>query len=126
MRQRTAARETIKYKWSTFRTNTVVLVDAKGHATYVESTMEDNATDPDQAKWKLSTYEFDIDDTDIDDTAETVAKENVQLNESVEKYKGHNSTEKTCAGCKTQPRKRVLINGTSSAEEPASKVSVKE
>ena len=43
-----------------FRTNTVVLVDATGHATYVERTLEDDATDPDEAEWRLSTHEFDI------------------------------------------------------------------
>ena len=36
-----------------FRTNTVVLVD-------VERTLEDDATDPDEAEWRLSTHEFDI------------------------------------------------------------------
>ena len=46
-----------------FRTNTVVLVDAKGHATYVERTLEDEATDPDEAEWRLSTHEFDIHET---------------------------------------------------------------
>ena len=45
-----------------FRTNTVVLVDATGHATYVERTLEDDATDPDEAEWRLSTHEFDIQD----------------------------------------------------------------
>lgn len=99
-------------------------MDAKGHATYVESTMEDNATDPDQAKWGLGTYEFDIQDTDVC-TAETAAKENVQLNGSVEKCKDHDSTEGKC-GHKKQPKKRSLIKGTSSPEEPASKVSAKE
>ena len=43
-----------------FRTNTVVLVDATGHATYVERTLEDDATDPDEAEWRLSTHEFEI------------------------------------------------------------------
>jgi len=43
-----------------FRTNTVVLVDATGHATYVERTLQDDATDPDEAEWRLSTHEFDI------------------------------------------------------------------
>lgn len=42
------------------RTNTVLLVDAHGHATYVERTMDQNASDPDEAEWKVSTYEFDI------------------------------------------------------------------
>lgn len=99
-------------------------MDAKGHATYVESTMEDNATDPDQAKWGLSTYEFDIQDTDVC-TAETAAKENVQLNGSAEKCTDHNSTERKY-GHKKQPKKRSLINGKISPEEPASKVSAKE
>lgn len=43
-----------------FRTNTVVLVDATGHATYVERTLEDDATDPDEAEWRISTHEFEI------------------------------------------------------------------
>lgn len=42
------------------RTNTVVLVDATGHATYVERTLEDDATDPDEAEWRISTHEFEI------------------------------------------------------------------
>ena len=42
------------------RTNTVVLVDGSGHATYVERTMEDGATDPDQAEWRLNAHEFDV------------------------------------------------------------------
>ena len=46
--------------YCTFRTNTVVLVDATGHATYVERTLEDDATDPDEAEWRISTHEFDI------------------------------------------------------------------
>jgi len=37
-----------------------VLVDGSGHATYVERTMEEGATDPDEAQWRLNTYEFDI------------------------------------------------------------------
>ena len=41
----------------------MVLVDATGHATYVERTLEDDAGDPDEAEWRLSTYEFDIRDT---------------------------------------------------------------
>ena len=48
----------------TFRTNTVLLVDAKGHVTYVERTMEDDATDPDEAEWRINTWEFDVQDTD--------------------------------------------------------------
>ena len=48
----------------TFRTNTVLLVDAKGHATYVERTMEDDATDPDEAEWRINKWEFDMQDTD--------------------------------------------------------------
>ena len=43
----------------------MVLVDAKGHATYVERTMNDDATDPHDARnWELSTYEFDIQNTE--------------------------------------------------------------
>ena len=38
----------------------MVLVDGSGHATYVERTMEEGATDPDEAQWRLNTYEFDI------------------------------------------------------------------
>lgn len=46
----------------TFRTNTVLLVDAKGHVTYVERTMEDDATDPDEAEWRINNWEFDMQD----------------------------------------------------------------
>ena len=42
------------------RTNTVVLVDGSGHATYVERTMEEDATDPDEAQWRVNTYEFEV------------------------------------------------------------------
>ncbi|KAJ7375237.1 regulation of mRNA cap binding [Desmophyllum pertusum] len=42
------------------RTNTVVLVDANGHATYVERTMDEDGTDPDEAEWRLNTFEFDL------------------------------------------------------------------
>ena len=41
----------------------MVLVDATGHATYVERTLEDDASDPDEAEWRLNTHEFDIRDT---------------------------------------------------------------
>ena len=40
----------------------MVLVDATGHATYVERTLEDDATDPDEAEWRLSSHKFDIQD----------------------------------------------------------------
>ena len=39
-------------------------MDAKGHVTYVERTMEDDATDPDEAEWRINTWEFDMQDTD--------------------------------------------------------------
>ncbi|XP_068693576.1 transport and Golgi organization protein 2 homolog [Montipora foliosa] len=45
------------------RTNTVVLVDAQGHVTYVEYAMASGATDPDKAEWEESIHEFDIQDT---------------------------------------------------------------
>lgn len=54
----------IKEKRYGTRTNTVLLVDAKGHATYVERTMEDDATDPDEAEWIINEWEFDMQDTD--------------------------------------------------------------
>ena len=38
----------------------MVLVDGSGHATYVERTMEEDATDPDEAQWRVNTYEFDV------------------------------------------------------------------
>ena len=38
----------------------MVLVDGSGRATYVERTMEEGVTDPDEAQWRLNTYEFDI------------------------------------------------------------------
>lgn len=66
----------------------MVLVDAKGHATYVECTMEDDATDPDVAEWGLSIYEFDIQDTES-------ARDNLQ-NGSVAKRGKDDSTESTC------------------------------
>ena len=44
----------------------MILVDAVGHVTYVERTMQDDATDPDEADWLLNTLEFDITNTDRD------------------------------------------------------------
>lgn len=38
-------------------------MDSKGHVTYVERTMED-ATDPDEAEWRINKWEFDMQDTD--------------------------------------------------------------
>ena len=38
----------------------MVLVDGSGHATYVERTMEEDATDPDEAQWRVNTYEFEV------------------------------------------------------------------
>lgn len=43
-----------------FRSNRVVLVDASGHVTYVERTMHDGSTDPDEAEWRLNSHEFDV------------------------------------------------------------------
>lgn len=42
------------------RTNTVMLVDATGHATYVERTMDEHASDPDEAEWTVNSYEFEM------------------------------------------------------------------
>ncbi|XP_020607788.1 uncharacterized protein LOC110046434 [Orbicella faveolata] len=102
------------------RTNTVVLVDGSGHATYVERTMEEGATDPDEAQWRLNTHEFDI----IQET---------------EDCSGHNSPEnlvnngnKNGESKQTQEQpakkhlKRKLKNGTTSPVEPAKKAFVKE
>lgn len=99
------------------RTNTVILVDASGHATYVECTMEDEATDPDKAEWELSTYEFDIQDTDHLTQAGT---EKLQLNGSANNS-NDKFVERTCEHEK-RAKKRSLINSTSPQEEPAKKV----
>ncbi|XP_031551611.1 transport and Golgi organization 2 homolog [Actinia tenebrosa] len=43
------------------RTNTIILVDAKGHVTYTERTLSNGATDPDDdADWVVNCHEFDI------------------------------------------------------------------
>ena len=104
----------------------MVLVDSSGHATYVERTMEGDATDPDEAEWGLSTYEFDIQDTgDCAGHVTESAKENLQ-NGSVEKStKGADCSERTCEH-KHHTTKRPLTNGTYSALEPAEKVAAQE
>lgn len=37
-----------------------MLVDANGHATYVERTMDEIASDPDEAEWTVNSYEFEM------------------------------------------------------------------
>ena len=115
------------------RTNTVVLVDANGHATYVERTMEEDATDPDEAEWRLNTFEFDvIQETDdcedhvtndhvTNDTAAS-AKKNLTNGTTVNERDRDESTPERA----NHPKKRRLTNGTSSPVEPAKKVIVKE
>ncbi|XP_068681144.1 transport and Golgi organization protein 2 homolog [Montipora foliosa] len=104
------------------RTNTVVLVDAQGHATYVERTMEDGATDPDEAEWRTSSYEFDIQDT-YDGLHN--AKETHQLKQPLVKSSKDEFTERLCKQHKKQGQKR-FIDRKSSHLEPATKVFAKE
>lgn len=105
------------------RTNTVVLVDASGHVTYVERTMEDNATDPDIAEWRLTTHEFDIQDNTDDTIAHVTmpAKENLQ-NGSTEQR----TTKDEQLHIQKHAKKRPLTNGTRSHVEPAEKITVKQ
>ncbi|KAJ7319150.1 Transport and Golgi organization protein 2 [Desmophyllum pertusum] len=69
----------VNYKEKTFgtRTNTVVLVDANGHATYVERTMDEDGTDPDEAEWGLNTFEFDLIQQETGDCEDHVTNDHV-------------------------------------------------
>ena len=101
----------------------MVLVDASGHATYVERTLEDNATDPDKAEWRLTTHEFDIQDCTDDATVHVTvsAKENLK-NGSMEKR----TTEGEQLHVQKHAKKQPLTNGTRSLEEQAEKITVKQ
>ena len=109
----------------------MVLVDAVGHVTYVERSMEDGATDPDKAEWRLATHEFDIqennDCTGTELLLDTTAKENIR------KKLVENITNSKAAARDNQEhfrkaaKKRPLTNGCSkSAMEPADKVTMQE
>jgi len=102
------------------RTNTVVLVDGSGHATYVERTMEDCATDPDEAQWRLSRYEFDIiqetGDCSSHKSPENLVKKGNKIGES---ERAHGPSTK-------KHLKRKLKNGTTPPVEPAKKAFVQE
>lgn len=110
------------------RTNTVVLVDGSGHATYVERTMEDDATDPDEAKWKLNMYEFDItQETDDCSDHKSPTAENLTNGTTENKENKGDAAERTHdQPDKNHLKKRKLTNGTTLPVEPAKKVIVKE
>lgn len=90
------------------RTNTVLLVDAHGHATYVERTMDQNASDPDEAEWKVSTYEFDIIEQTGDCADNKSLKENLSNGTRI-----HTSKPK---------KKKRSMNGNSLLVQPVRKV----
>lgn len=98
----------------------MVLVDGSGHATYVERTMEDGATDPDEAKWRLKTYEFDI-IQETGDCSNHKSPENLVNNGNKV-----GASEKTHEQPAEKHLKRQITNGTTSSVEPAKKAFVKE
>lgn len=102
------------------RTNTVVLVDGSGHATYVERTMEEDATDPDEAKWRVNTYEFDI----IQETGDCSGHKSPE--DLVNNGNKNGEGERTHEHPAKKHLKRQLKNGTTSAVEPAKKAFVNE
>lgn len=106
----------------------MVLVDGSGHASYVERTMEDDATDPDEAEWKLNTYEFDItQETDDCSDHKSPAAENLTNGTTENKKNKDDSAERTHEQPdKNHSKKRKLTNGTTLPVEPATKVIVKE
>lgn len=117
----------------------MVLVDGSGHVTYVERTMEDDATDPDEAEWRLSKYEFDItqetDNTQVSDNTQEAddcsdhksPAEKLTNGTTVNKDSKGGATERTQeqSQIKNHVKKRKLTNGTTSPVEPAKKVDVK-
>ena len=97
----------------------MVLVDGSGHATYVERTMEEGATDPDEAQWRMNTYEFDV-------TQETGDCSGHKSSENLENGNKNGESERTHKQPAKKHLKRQLINGTTSPVEPAKKAFVKE
>lgn len=98
----------------------MVLVDGSGHATYVERTMEDCATDPDEAQWRLSRYEFDIiqetGDCSSHKSPENLVKNGNKIGES---ERAHGPSTK-------KHLKRKLKSGTTPPVEPDKKAFVQE
>ena len=98
----------------------MVLVDGSGHATYVERTMEENATDPDEAQWRVNTYEFDI----IQETCDCSGHKSPE--ELANNASKNGESERTHEQSAKKHLKRELKNGTTSAVEPAKKAFVNE
>ena len=98
----------------------MVLVDGSGHATYVERTMEDCGTDPDEAQWRLNTYEFDI----IQETGDCSAHKSPE--NLVNNGNKNSESERTHGQPAKKHLKRRLKNGTTSPVEPATKAFVQE
>ena len=98
----------------------MVLVDGSGHATYVERTMEECATDPDEAQWRLNTHEFDI----IQETEDCSGHKSPES--LVNNGNKNGESERTHEQPAKKPLKRILKNGTMSPLEPAKKAFVKE
>lgn len=105
----------------------MVLVDGNGHATYVERTMESDATDPDEAEWRLNTYEFDITQGTNDCSSHQSAEGSLTNGTTGNKDNiEHDATERTHEQPdKNHSKKRKLRNGTTLPVEPAKKVIVK-
>ena len=109
-----------------FRTNTVLLVDKDGHATYVERTMDENASDPDEADWKVSTYEFKITEKSGNCTDNKSPKENLSNGTSVHVEGREESTRNNHEFLpQNHSKKKRSVNENSSPVEPARKVKKK-
>ena len=54
-----------------------MLVDASGHVTYVERAMQDGASDPDEAEWRVNSHEFDVIQETGDFAVDALAKDNL-------------------------------------------------
>ena len=106
-----------------FRTNTVLLVDKDGHATYVERTMDENASDPDEADWKVSTYEFKITEKSGNCADNKSPKENLSNGTSVHVGGREESTRNNHEFLpQNHSKKKRSVNENSSPVEPARKV----
>lgn len=105
------------------RTNTVLLVDKDGHATYVERTMDENASDPDEADWKVSTYEFKITEKSGNCADNKSPKENLSNGTSVHVEGREESTRNNHEFLpQNHSKKKRSVNENSSPVEPARKV----
>lgn len=89
--------------------------------------MESDATDPDEAEWKLNTYEFDIIQDTNDCSGHKSAEGSLTNGTTGNKENERDATEKTHEQPdKNHLKKRKVRNGTTLQAEPAKKVIIKE